>query len=233
MKVVVINFSGNVGKTTVAAQLLQPRMQDAPVFSIESINLDASADGMAVEKLKGKRFGELRKKLMDLDSAIVDVGASNVEDFLKMMQQYEESHADFDLFIIPVVKEKKGQQDSINTINALRRIGAPPHKLRVLFNKCELDESIEDDFSPFFGLPPDLCTVDPDATIYLNEVFEELKGVGKSLGDLKQDTTDYRDELKRLTDPTERQECVHMMGIKMLAATANKNLDKVFYALMR
>lgn len=233
MKVAVINFSGNVGKTTVAAQLLQPRMQDAPVFSIESINVDAAADGLVVEKLKGKRFGELRKKLMDVDSAIVDVGASNVEDFLRMMQQYEESHADYDLFVIPVVKEKKGQQDTINTIHALRRIGIPPQKIRVLFNKCDLDEAVEDDFSPLFGLPSDLCTVDAAATIYSNEVFEELKDVGKSLGQLKEDSTDYRAKLRTLTDPTERQECVHMIGIKMLAATANRNLDTVFKALMR
>lgn len=233
MKVAVINFSGNVGKTTVAAQLLQPRMKDAPVFSIESINVDASADGIAVEKLRGKRFGDLRKKLAEFDSAIVDVGASNVEDFLTMMHKYEESHSEYDLFIVPVVKEKKGQQDTINTIDALRKIGIPAHKIRVVFNKYEPDESLQEDFSPLFGLPQNQCTVDPEATIYANEVFEELKAAGTSLGQLREDQTDYRAKLKTLTDLTERQECVHMMGVKMLAATANKNLDKVFNALMR
>ena len=54
MKVAVLNFSGNVGKTTVAAHLLKPRMGDAPVFSIESINSGADADGLEVEKMKGK-----------------------------------------------------------------------------------------------------------------------------------------------------------------------------------
>ena len=39
MKVVVMNFSGNVGKTTVAGHLLKPRMGNAPIFSIESINV--------------------------------------------------------------------------------------------------------------------------------------------------------------------------------------------------
>jgi len=45
MKIAVINFSGNVGKTTVAGHLLKPRMGDAPIFSIESLNVDAAADG--------------------------------------------------------------------------------------------------------------------------------------------------------------------------------------------
>ena len=52
MKVAVINFSGNVGKTTVAGHLLKPRMGDAPIFSVESLNVDATSDGLAVEKLK-------------------------------------------------------------------------------------------------------------------------------------------------------------------------------------
>ena len=41
---------------------------------------------------------------MPLDAAIIDVGASNVEDFLKLMQQYDGSHEEFDYFVVPVVK---------------------------------------------------------------------------------------------------------------------------------
>ena len=41
MKVAVINYSGNVGKSTVAGHLLKPRLKDAPIFSIESINQGA------------------------------------------------------------------------------------------------------------------------------------------------------------------------------------------------
>ena len=112
MKVAVMNFSGNVGKTTVAGHLLKPRMGNAPIFSIESINAGADADGLEVEKMKGKKFGELVDEIMPMDSAIIDVGASNVEDFLKLMQQYDGSHEEFDFFVIPVVKEKKVQVPS-------------------------------------------------------------------------------------------------------------------------
>ena len=59
MKVAVINYSGNVGKSTVAGHLLKPRLKDAPIFSIESINQGAEADGLDVEVMKGKKFGQL------------------------------------------------------------------------------------------------------------------------------------------------------------------------------
>ena len=40
MKVAVINFSGNVGKTTIARHLLVPRMAGAELIAVESINAD-------------------------------------------------------------------------------------------------------------------------------------------------------------------------------------------------
>src|SRR5688572_26141506 len=102
----------------------------APIFSIESLNVDASADGVEVERLRGRKFGELQEQLMCLDAAIVDVGASNVEEFLKLMQQYAGSHEEFDYFVVPVVKEKKQQADTVNTIRALAAIGIPRSKIR-------------------------------------------------------------------------------------------------------
>ena len=42
MKLAVINFSGNVGKTTVARHLLAPRIRGCQFVSVESINADES-----------------------------------------------------------------------------------------------------------------------------------------------------------------------------------------------
>ncbi len=38
MKIAVINFSGNVGKSTVARHLLMPRVEGADLISVESLN---------------------------------------------------------------------------------------------------------------------------------------------------------------------------------------------------
>ena len=233
MKVAVINFSGNVGKTTVAAHLLKPRMGQAPIFSVESLNVDASADGLDVEKLRGKKFGELQEQLMSLDSAIIDIGASNVEDFMKFMQQYDGSHEEFDYFVVPVVKEKKQQADTVNTIRALAKIGVPRNKIRLLFNMVEMDEAVDDEFSPLFGLVASEKSfkLNPKAIIYSNEVFEKLKTVGKSLGEITDDPEDYRAKLRLAKDGSEKEFCTRMVLLKRLAVTANKNLDDVFTAV--
>jgi hypothetical protein len=235
MKVAVINFSGNVGKTTVAGHLLKPRMGDAPIFSIESINAGADADGLDVEKMKGKKFGELVDELMTLDSAIIDVGASNVEDFLKLMQQYDGSHEEFDYFVIPVVKEKKVQADTVNTIRALQKLGIGKKKIRMVFNKVEIDESVAEEFAALFGLAEleKSFTVRPETVIYSNEVFERLKAVGKSLGEITNDQTDYRSQLRQAKDEDEKEMCIRMVALKRLAVTANKNLDDVYKSLFK
>ena len=141
MKVCVLNFSGNVGKSTVAAHLLRPRMK-SQVFSVESLNQDASSDGVDVARMRGKNFSDLQQRLFKLKDAIVDVGSSNIEEFLKLMQQYADSQEQFDWFVVPVVKDSKQQADTINTIRALRAIGVPSSKIRVVINKVETDDEI-------------------------------------------------------------------------------------------
>jgi hypothetical protein len=230
MKVAVLNFSGNVGKTTLAANLLKPRMRNAPVYAIESLNSDEASNGVSVEKMRGRRYGELQDRLMTLDSAIVDVGASNVEEFLKLMQQYHGSHEEFDYFIVPVVKEKKQMADSVNTIRVLSSIGVPRQKIRIIFNMVEMDDVIEDEFAPWFGLVEleKSFTLNPKAVVYANEVFDRLKEIGKSLVEVDTDATDYRARLRGLDDDEEKEWCIKMVAIKRLAVTATKNLDAAF-----
>lgn len=233
MKVAIMNFSGNVGKTTVASHLLKPRMGDAKIFSIESINTGADADGLDVEKMKGKKFGDLIDEIMPLSSAIIDVGASNVEDFLKLMQQYDGSHEEFDFFVIPVVKEKKVQADTVNTIRSLQKLGVPKAKIRMVFNKLEVDESVSDEFAAMFGLAEseNSFVVRSDAVIYSNEVFERLKSVSKSLGEVTADGVDYRARLRVAKTEDDEDFCIRMIALKRLAVTANRNLDDVYRTL--
>jgi len=235
MKVAVINFSGNVGKSTISAHLLHPYMNNCPIFSIESLNTDTSADGMEVEKIRGKKFGELQEQLLVLDTAIIDVGASNVDDFLKMMSKYHGSHEDFDYFLIPVVKEKKQQADTINTIRSLAAMGIPATKIRIVFNKLDADDIIEEEFSALFGLHhlENNFTLIPNAIIFYNEVFEKVKIIGKSISTILSDTTNYRQKLREVEDLKEKEHCVKMIAIKRLAISAQHNLNDVFAILFR
>lgn len=233
MKVAVINFSGNVGKSTISAHLLHPYMNNCPIFSIESLNSDSSADGMEVEKIRGKKFGGLQEQLLVIDTAIIDVGASNVDDFLNMMSKYHGSHEDFDYFLIPVVKEKKQQADTINTIRSLSAMGIPAAKIRIVFNKLDNEDVIEEEFSALFGLHhlEQNFTLNAKAVIYYNEVFEKVKIIGKSISAILADTTNYRQKLRETDDLKAREHCVKMIAIKRLAISAQHNLNDVFAAL--
>ena len=234
-RIAVINFSGNVGKTTIASQLLAARMPDAPFYSIESRNLDATADGVKVVRLRGKDYGDLLENVFLLDEVIVDVGASNIGDFMRLMTQYHASHEVFDLYLVPVVKEKKQQADTINTIKALAALGVPAEKIRVVFNKVEADDSVEMVFASIFGAQAEQRTfmIMPGAVIYWNDAFEKVKNRGRSLTDILADDTDYRAKAREAMDVQAREQLIAMAMVKMLSASAVKNLDSVYRALLR
>lgn len=121
MKIAVINFSGNVGKSTISRHLLLPRIPGADLIAIESLNAD-EGQGQA---LRGRQFGELQEYVQTVDNVVVDIGASNVEELMAQMQRYRGSHEDFDGFVVPTVPALKQQQDTIATLIELSRIGVP------------------------------------------------------------------------------------------------------------
>lgn len=235
MKVAVINFSGNPGKTTLVDNLLGPRM-NAPKFEIETINAGSATDTDA-ERLKGKDYGGLQEDLMTLDSAIVDVGASNVEEFIKQMGQFDGSHEEFDYFVVPAVSEKKQQADTVNTIKTLAGLGVPAKKIRVVFNKVELEDA--DDvprlFGTVFGLHAETkCfTLRPEAVVFKNEIFDRLRTLKKTVSEIVADETDYRAMLREAKDEDAKAHAVSMISAQRLAKSANKNLDDVYKALFK
>jgi hypothetical protein len=120
--------------------------------------------------------------------------------------------------------------DTVNTIRVLSSIGVPRQKIRIIFNMVEMDDVIEEEFAPLFGLVEleKSFTLNPKAVVYANEVFDRLKEIGKSLVEVDTDATDYRARLRGLDDDEEKEWCIKMVAIKRLAVTATKNLDAAF-----
>lgn len=231
MKVAVINFSGNVGKSTVARHLLMPRIKDAEFIAVESINSDEGDS----EAVRGKQFGQLQEQLLMIDAAVVDIGASNVEDFVKLMRQYRGSHEDFDLFLVPAVKDGKQIKDTIATIQALGAMGVPAKKIKVLFNKLEADESVEDAFYPLIAFHEDTkaFTLKREATIQYSELYQKLRTYKTTIPDLLSDQTDYKAQLREAKSPDEKTHAAAMISMRRLAMSAQENLDAVYAAIRR
>lgn len=231
MKVAVINFSGNVGKSTISRHFLAPRMKGAAIIPVETINSDGTQD----EAIKGKQFGELQEALALMDDAVVDIGSSNVEVFVQLMKQYRGSHEEFDYFVVPTISKHKQQRDTISTIDALAEIGVPAKKIRLLFNMVELDETPERVFPGLFEYhnATKNFTIRPDAVIHVNDIYGKLKNAERSITDILNDPTDYKELIKTAKDSEEKLQYAQMVGIKRLAAGVVEELDAVFKTLFK
>lgn len=231
MKIAVINFSGNVGKSTVARHLLAPRLRNAQVISIESINSDGSQD----EAIRGKQFGQLQEALALIDNAVIDIGASNVEDFINLMTQYNGSHEDFDFFVVPTVSKNKQQRDTVSTIEALADIGIPAKKIRLVFNMVEVGETPEQLFAGLFDYHASAkrFTLKPDAVIHINDLYGKLKGAQESIASVLADSTDFKEKIKLAKEDHEKLHFAQMLSVKRLAVGVSEELNAVFKTLLK
>ncbi|SDK52898.1 hypothetical protein SAMN05192566_1536 [Methylophilus rhizosphaerae] len=231
MKIAVLNYTGTVGKTTIAAHLLSPRMPNAEVFAIESINETASGLGLEVETIKGEKFKDLFKKLLSLTDAIIDVGASNVEAFLNGMIKAEDSHLEIDLFLVPVTSGSKEQAETIKFINTLSSLGIPNEKIKLVFNRVE--EDAEQEFARLFtySKKENKCIALPEAAIFENELFDMAAVKKVTISAILADANDYKSMLMHLGkdgDKKQASQYADMHFMKALAKSVNRNLDQVF-----
>jgi len=229
MKIAVISFSGNVGKTTIARHLLAPRLPGARVIAIESINAGDGEDDV----IRGRQFAELQEYLQVVDDVVVDIGASNVEDLLALMRRYRGSHEDFDIFIVPTVPAGKQQRDTMATLAELSRLGIPADKVRVVFNMIEEGTDLERAFDPllaFLRLTP-VAQVSLDCRMGVNEIFSRVNGSGADLAAVAADPTDYKAMIAATSDSAERLALAQRLATRRLAVGVVPELDACFAAL--
>lgn len=233
MKIAVLNYSGTVGKTTSTSHLFAPRIPAAEIIAVESTNESAADLGLNVEQLRGEQFGRLFRKLLMAQAAIVDVGASNIEDFLAELVKYDQAHLEIDYYVVPVVATGKAQRETIKTIQALSAMGVPATRVRVLFNRVDAD--VKDEFAAIFGYARQAggFIATPEATIFENEVFDLLANQRTTISEILSDTTDYRQQLREV-DRGDAKLIAHlsnMHALQALARPVDRQLDRAFEAL--
>ena len=229
MKLAVINFSGNVGKTTVARHLLAPRIPGCQVVAVESINAD---DGQPVT-IRGRQFAQLQEFLQSVDDAVIDIGASNVEDLLKLMRRYRDSQEDFDAFVVPTVPARKQQQDTAATLAELARLGIPSARLRLVFNQVDDDNPIDHTFGTLLSYCVSSGVARPRMAAFLsfNEVYALVRGTGLSLAELAADRTDYKALIAKAGAQSDKLALAQRLAIQRLARGVIPELDACFAAL--
>lgn len=231
-KVAVINFSGNVGKSSIARYLLAPRME-CDVINVESIN-DAGSDKKSIATVRGKEISALRDYLLKKDSLVVDIGASNVEDFVDGILEYQDGIDDFEYFVVPTVPAAKQQMDTVTTIRELIDMGVDQDRIILIFNqfdkrggpiarqyKLVCDNVIQEN----------LCKLNEDAIVPTHSFFEAFQNEPRSLDEVVHDDANYREMISETDDDSLKTEYVRKIGMKSLAMGITKELNQVYSAI--
>lgn len=146
MKVMLINNSGNVGKSFFSREFFYPNMSDPLIVEIESNN-DSSTDfDLNIEKITAKKLEKLNQFLLMNDDVIVDLGASQIENFLENLSNYDDLLEEIDLIVVPVPDNRKMHKDSLTVLDLLNeaKLGID---IEIFLNQC----SDIDDFDFFIA----------------------------------------------------------------------------------
>jgi hypothetical protein len=204
------------------------------IYAIETHNETASSHGVEVEQISGDKFPYLYKQLLTLDDAIVDVGASNVEDFLDKMIKIEDSHVEFDYFVVPVTPDPSIQRECLKTIETLTNVGIPGNKIRLIFNRVAVDA--EDEFSAIFAYAKKTknCVANPECALFESEAYSKFAAKKVNVGAINADQTDYRQLIKSKSG-TEKEQAHYadMHLLKGYSKGASRNLNAVFDELFK
>jgi hypothetical protein len=233
-----MNFSGNVGKSTVTRHLFRPRLPSHTFIEVESINTSGNS-GVVV---RGEHAGQHLDNLLLEPETLFDVGGSNVEAFLEQIEKRFGAHEDIDLFVIPTIASAKQIQDTLNTALGLLRIGVPDDKIVILPNRIKrIDiDNISSDFGRLFNLQQDYPGIRLNASVYIpeNELYpltarmKNADGTPTTVSDLASDTTDYRTLIAQEPDKEIKTTHVRRYVTVRLAKAVNIELDRAFQAIM-
>lgn len=232
MKVIVMNNSGNVGKSTLCQHLLMPRLQNPELIRVETLNEDGAATG---DKIGADEFDIIFTSILGAENdVIVDVGSSNIEMFQnKLENDFAGSHVFIDYFIIPVIPTEKQQADTVNTINHLLIIGVDPEKIKVVFNRAVPKKLIRDQFSIFAETATGLPSKNYENYPIVNEVdlFKTLTRHKIKFDDVKNDTRDHVKLASEAKTSVARAKIQMAHFFRMGYDSYNANLEDAFKKL--
>lgn len=226
MNLMIVNFSGNVGKSTLAKYLFQPRLENCKVYSVESINENEHEE----ENLRGNALGAILDDMINYDNVLLDVGSSNAETVINLLDKYENAHEDFDAFIIPVISKKKVINDTLSTSEALIALGVPPEKIIIVMNQIEVETDVSFEFYDLKQLDGITHTFDENLKVPTHDFFGRIAGTGKDFLDIINDENDYAKIVRETPkdDPEALAHAVLMRALQRLASSLNKDFDIVF-----
>lgn len=232
MKVAIISYSGNTGKTTLAKNLLVPLIPGAQRIQIEDVN---SGDGKPDMEIGAQKFKSLAAMLNvsdDEDSFVIDIGSTNAKLIIEKFFELTFTRDLIDFWVVPVVPEAKQKTDTVNTVASLIKIGIDPSKIIVVPNKVVKVESFDEDFRDLRSMAAKGVHV-LSTPVLSSDVFDELKNKDESVFDVMAATVDFAAKKKALKEAGDFEalaELGNWMVMKNSCETVAMNLRMVFEA---
>lgn len=232
MKIIICNLSGNVGKTTLAAMFLAPRLPGYEVVALETLN--AGSVLLKAVIIDAKNFEDVFAPIVSNPNILIDVGASNIEATIKGLLAYEGLYSEINYFLLPTVPEDKQQTDTWKMVEILAAQGVERERIKIILNRARtaILEEVERDFNIIFeyAKKTQRCLVDAVVAIPDSPLFEQLEEVKMNLDEiLELDESALRKEIAHRTP--EREKALRMLSLQMRAKSIKTVLDTVFQAL--
>jgi len=224
MKVAVLSYSADTGKTVLARHLLRPRIEAAGMCAVSPYT-----------PLDGRRILDVMQKMLRVQNMVLDVPYWQTEAVVQSFVEYRSAHEDYDFFVIPtIVGSERVLRGTIKTISALQKIGVPAERIRVVFNCIERWMDLSKVFAPLFGYwnAEKAFVWNAAAVIHQSELFDQTYHSELTFADFLQIPIDLREDLPAIDDAKEREAYIRWGVVQRMVPGVVAELDAVFQTLL-
>jgi len=230
MKTLILNSSGNVGKSTITKEFLYPRLDNALIVEIETVNASNinNSDLNIIKYNVNDDIGELYLSCIENENVLVDIGASNLSGFFEKVLDFDGFLDIFDFFVVPTVSTIKETEDTIKTISFLQSVGVEDEKIKVIPNKIKKD--VKSEFAILFKNLP--IEINQDVFIKDSKLFSNLALLKTDIKSIfKTDLDYYKNEILSAETPQDKMRLIKMDMSNRMAHTIINNFDEMFTIL--
>jgi hypothetical protein len=230
--ILAVSQVSRVGKSTVCATLLLDKL-GGKIYSVENRSQDATQYGVEVEKFAPHEVQKLRAAMMlNPGTCIIDVGATQYDVFIKQIVAAQLIKI-FDYIVVVTEPTTRAKEETVSTLETLRKIGFDLSKVRVVFNKSDPEKKVDVQFEEIFAYAMDVpeLTLNKDCALPEMQVYDAMKHLGLAWPEVLADQTDYEALAMELTVEgklKEAQETAERGSVQELAHAAQHWLGIAF-----
>ena len=234
MKVMIVNNSGNMGKSFLSRELFYENFKEPKVI-IEVENGNGSSEKypkINSVKNNGKKLTDVFDKMMEYDNYVLDVGSRRIEQFFEEIEKNDGiDEDDIDLVVVPVTGDDKAWEDTEKTLMLLDTLKLK-NKTRIVFNRVDDMEIVDD----MVKIAKDLgFFVDERLQILQYDAVRRISRMKISSADLASRTKDYKAlarEASKNGNAVDREKNIDLYTHQKYAKGITKNMKRVYDLLV-